>query len=136
MVEPVIETEQDVILSRVAAFVVDHVISFVAGVALGVALGLSLGRAGIFLGVFSGMFGYFIVLEGLFGQTFGKRLLGIVVVKRSGDPCTMGASLVRNLLRIIDGILSYAVALVVMLTNDDRQRIGDVAADTVVVRAR
>ncbi|WP_227375280.1 RDD family protein [Haladaptatus halobius] len=136
MAEPVMDTEQDVILSRVGAFVIDHIISFIAALVVGFALALALGRAGIWLGVFSGMFGYFIVLEGLFGQTLGKRLLGIVVVKRSGDPCTMGASLVRNLLRFVDGILSYAVALVVMLVNDDRQRIGDMAANTVVVRAR
>ncbi|WP_435159330.1 RDD family protein [Haladaptatus sp. DFWS20] len=136
MPEPVMGTQEDVILSRVFAFIIDHILSLVAAVVLGIGLAAALGRAGIWLGVILGFTGYFIVLEGLFGQTLGKRLLGIVVVKRSGEPISMGSSLVRNVLRIIDGILSYAVGLVVMLVSDDRQRIGDHVADTVVVRAR
>jgi uncharacterized RDD family membrane protein YckC len=43
---------------------------------------------------------------------------------------------VRNVLRIVDGILNYAVGLVVMLVTDGRQRIGDLAAGTRVVRSR
>ncbi|WP_440007870.1 RDD family protein [Halomicrococcus sp. SG-WS-1] len=136
MVEPVMGTEDDVVGSRVVAFVLDHVVSFVGAVALGVAFALPFGEAGIWLGVPLGLFGYFVVLEGLFGQTVGKKLTGVVVVRRSGEPCGMGASVVRNLLRLVDGFLSYAVGLVVMLLTDDRQRIGDLAADTVVVRAR
>jgi uncharacterized RDD family membrane protein YckC len=128
-------TQQDVIGARVVAFIIDHILSFIAAVALGFGFAVVLGEVGIYLGVVIGLFGYFILLEGLFGQTVGKRLLGVVVIKRDGSPCTMTASVVRNLLRIIDGILSYAVGLVVMLLSDDRQRIGDRAADTVVVRA-
>jgi uncharacterized RDD family membrane protein YckC len=128
-------TQQDVIGARVVAFIIDHILSFITAVALGFGFASVLGEVGIFLGVVIGLFGYFILLEGLFGQTVGKRLLGVVVIKRDGSPCTMTASVVRNLLRIIDGILSYAVGLVAMLLSDERQRIGDRAANTVVVRA-
>lgn len=129
-------TQQDVIGARVVAFIIDHILSFVAAVAIGYGFAVVLrSEVGIYLGVFVGLFGYFILLEGLFGQTVGKRLLGVVVIKRDGAPCTMRASIVRNLLRIIDGFLSYAVGLVMMLLSEDRQRIGDRAADTVVVRA-
>jgi uncharacterized RDD family membrane protein YckC len=128
-------TQQDVISARVVAFIIDHILSFIAAVALGFGFAVVLeSEVGIYLGVVLGLFGYFILLEGLFGQTVGKRLLGVVVIKRDGSPCTMTASVVRNLLRIIDGILSYAVGLVAMLLSDDRQRIGDRAANTVVVR--
>lgn len=114
-------TQQDVIGARVVAFIIDHILSFIAAVALGVGFAVVLGsKVWIYLGVVVGLFGYFILLEGLFGQTVGKRLLGVVVIKRDGSPCTMSASIVRNLLRIIDGILSYAVGLVAMLLSDDR----------------
>lgn len=130
-------TQQDVILARVGAFIVDHVVSVILGIALGVAAAVTFQSLGMtYVGAFLGLFGYFIVLEGLFGQTLGKRLFGIVVVSSDGSPITFGQSLVRNLLRIVDGILNYAVALVVMLTNQDRKRVGDFAANTVVVRAR
>lgn len=130
-------TQDDVILARVGAFVLDHVLSFVAAVLVGLGFAvLTRSRAGIFLGVALGFAGYFVILEGLFGQTVGKRAAGIVVVSRDGSPITFRQSLVRNLLRAVDGVLNYAVGLVVMLLSDDRQRIGDLAADTLVVRAR
>lgn len=130
-------TQGDVILARVGAFVLDHVLSLVVAVAAGVGFALLLrSEAGIYLGVVLGYFGYFIVLEGLFGRTVGKRVAGVVVVSRDGSRITFGQSATRNLLRVVDGILSYAVGLVVMLLGEDRQRIGDLAAGTLVVRAR
>ena len=130
-------TQDDVILARVGAFVIDYVLSFVLGVGLGFGFAIALeSTAGIYLGVILGFFGYYIVLEGLTGQTLGKRVAGVVVVSRDGSPITFGQALTRNLLRLVDGILNYAVGLVVMLVSEDRQRIGDHVADTVVVRAR
>ncbi|MFB9805267.1 RDD family protein [Haladaptatus pallidirubidus] len=137
MPEPVMGTEEDVILSRVVALILDEIIALVCALLVGGVVGGLLGSSAlaIFL-VLAILLGYHVVLEGLYGQTLGKRLLGIIVVKKNGDPCSMGASVVRNVLRIIDALFHYALALVVMLVNDDRQRIGDIAADTVVVRAR
>ena len=130
-------SQNDVILPRVGAFIVDHVISFILGVGLALAMGLWLGSQGaMYLGALLGLFGYFIVLEGWSGQTVGKRLFGVIVVSRDGSPITFRQSLARNLLRVIDGILNYALGLVVMLVSQDRQRIGDHAAGTLVVRAR
>ena len=130
-------TQHDVILPRVGAFILDHVISFLLGVGIGVALGLWLeSRGAVYLGALVGLFGYFIVLEGLSGQTIGKRLFGLIVVSRDGTPITFRQSIARNLLRMVDGMLNYVVGLVVMLVSQDRQRIGDHVADTLVVRAR
>lgn len=130
-------TQDDVIPSRVGAFVLDHILSFVSAIVVGISFGyLWRSRVGIFLGVVLGLAGYFIVLEWLFGQTIGKRITGVVVVSRDGSPITFRQSLIRNLLRVIDSFLSYALALVVMLMNEDRQRVGDLVADTLVVRAR
>lgn len=130
-------TQDDVILPRVGAFVLDYVLSLVAGVALGFALGAALeSRTAVFLGVILGLLGYYVLLEGAFGQTVGKRLAGVVVVSRDGSPITFRQAAVRNLLRVVDGFFNYAVGLVVMLVTDDRQRVGDLVADTLVVRAR
>ncbi|WP_129112623.1 RDD family protein [Halegenticoccus tardaugens] len=135
--EPLMGTEQDVIGARVGAFVVDYVLSFLVAMGGGFLLAILFrSEVATILGVVLTYCAYFVLLEGLYGQTIGKRLLGVVVVKRDGSPCTMGASVVRNLLRIVDGILNYVVGLVVMLITDERQRIGDLAADTVVVRTR
>lgn len=122
--------------ARVGAFIIDHVISFILAIALGVGFAIVLGsKLGAYLGVLLGLIGYFALLEGLFGQTIGKRLVGVVVVKRDGSPCTMRTSIVRNLLRVVDSLFWYALGLVAMLLSEDRQRVGDRAAGTVVVRA-
>lgn len=130
-------TQDDVVLARIGAFVLDHVLSFLVAILTGSLAGFALrSRTGIFLGVLLGFAAYFIVPEGLYGQTIGKRTAGIVVVRSDGEPISFRQSIVRNLLRVVDGMFSYAVGLAVMLVTDDRQRIGDLAADTVVVRAR
>ena len=79
-------------------------------------------------------FGYFIVLEGSSGTTLGKRLLKLRVVKVDGTPITMRESAIRNILRIIDGILFYLVGAIIIWTNPNKQRLGDRLAQTIVVR--
>jgi uncharacterized RDD family membrane protein YckC len=78
---------------------------------------------------------YYLLLEGYLGQTVGKMATGITVVSEAtGRPPGMATAAVRTLLRLVDGMFSYAVAFVVALTNDKRQRLGDMAAHTLVVR--
>ena len=122
-------TERDVVLPRVGAFVVDHVVAFVGAIVGGLVVAL-------FLGVVPGYVAHFVGLEGLYGRTVGKRIAGIVVVSSDGSRITMRQAAIRNLLGLVDGVLSYAVGLVVMLITDRNQRVGDLAARTVVVRAR
>src|ERR1039458_5718733 len=52
---------------------------------------------------------YYWLAEGLFGSTLGKAIAGIQVRRKTGAPCGMTASLLRNVLRIIDGIGVYLV---------------------------
>ena len=78
---------------------------------------------------------YYILLEGYLGQTLGKMLLGIQVVREdTGQVPGLGAATIRTLLRIIDGLFSYLVAFIVVWTSAKRQRLGDMAAHTLVVR--
>ncbi|SRR5258708_31402526 len=80
---------------------------------------------------------YFVLLEELYGATLGKMLFGIKVVSENGSKITIKQSLYRNLLRIVDGfpyIIPNLVGLVVLSTNDKKQRIGDRVAKTLVVK--
>jgi uncharacterized RDD family membrane protein YckC len=82
-------------------------------------------------------FGYYWVLEAGWGQTLGKRALGIKVVRADGSKPGVGATFVRTLLRAIDGLPGfYLVGLIAILaTGERRQRLGDMAAKTRVVAA-
>ncbi|MHC4517884.1 MAG: RDD family protein [Planctomycetota bacterium] len=78
--------------------------------------------------------GYFILFETwLNGQTPGKRRMKIRVVQQEGAAVTLNAVVVRNLLRAVDFIGLYAVAGVSMFVTRKNQRLGDLAAGTVVV---
>lgn len=81
-------------------------------------------------------FGYFILFEAFWhGQTPGKRLMGIRVVRDGGYAVDLGASLVRNVIRIVEGSMCfYAIAAISALVSSENKRIGDYAAGTLVVR--
>jgi uncharacterized RDD family membrane protein YckC len=81
-------------------------------------------------------FVYFTLLEGFFGATAGKMLLGMRVVQLGGSPITWREAIVRNLLRPIDEIVFYLVGAISIWSSPRKQRLGDRAADTVVVRVR
>lgn len=134
---------------RAAAILLDGVVLTVAFWAIGLVIGALTGglTAGGFeltgipalvamLASLAVGFGYFIGLEARDGRTLGKRLLGLRVVNEDGTPITMGASTVRNVLRVVDGLFFYAVGAVAMLVSDRKQRLGDHVANTVVVRSK
>jgi uncharacterized RDD family membrane protein YckC len=78
---------------------------------------------------------YFFILEARFSYTVGKRLMGLIVVDSAGQPVTLRAALLRNLLRFVDVLpCFYLVGGMIMLLLPQRQRIGDLAARTLVVR--
>jgi len=81
-------------------------------------------------------FGYFIIFEWRFnGRTPGKRLLGIRVVRDGGFPVDFTASVVRNVVRMLEFALGfYAMSAVVTLLSPENRRLGDMAAGTLVVR--
>jgi len=75
----------------------------------------------------------FEVLAG--GRTPGKRWAGLRVVLDGGGPVDLRASLVRNLIRLIEGIaFLYVPAIIAVLATRRNQRLGDLAAGTLVVR--
>jgi len=82
-------------------------------------------------------FGYFVAFETLWnGQTPGKRLIGIRVVRDGGYPVTFMDSVIRNLIRIIEALLVYVPSIISALASSQNKRLGDLAAGTIVVRDR
>jgi hypothetical protein len=68
------------------------------------------------------------------GQTLGKRVLRLRVLMNDGLPVTWEASLLRNLLRVVDALPgAYTVGLISTLLSRDFQRVGDLVAGTLVV---
>ena len=86
--------------------------------------------------------GYFILFEWLWnGQTPGKRLLKLRVIREDGRPITLWEAIARNLLRIFDAVPGfvlpvYSIGLISIFASSRDQRVGDMFAGTVVVRER
>jgi len=71
------------------------------------------------------------------GRTPGKRWSGLRVVRSSGRPVDARASMIRNVVRLVDGLaVLYVPTIVSILATRRNQRLGDLAADTLVIRDR
>ena len=117
---------------RFLALLIDAIIIGVVGVILGVIFRNSPGLSGGVTGLLA--LAYFIVLEATQGATLGKMALGLRVTRTDGAPISWTESIIRNLLRIIDGLFVYLVGAILIWTSPLKQRLGDRVAKTVVVR--
>ena len=72
-------------------------------------------------------------LEGRFGKTPGKWLLGIRVLGTDLQPCGFGRAFLRNLLTLVDGFFNFLVGALLVALTENWQRLGDMAARTIVV---
>jgi uncharacterized RDD family membrane protein YckC len=79
--------------------------------------------------------GYFTLLEGSKGQTVGKMVTKIKVVREDGGQIDMNQALTRNILRIIDGLFAYLIGAILIWRSDKKQRLGDNIAKTIVIKA-
>ena len=78
---------------------------------------------------------YYWLFEGMFGTTLGKLVMQVKVQRRDGSNIGFGKSLIRNLLRVVDGIGLYLVGFLVALLSSKKQRLGDHVAGAIVVRS-
>lgn len=126
--------------SRIGAYIIDTLIVFVLIVIVMIPIvavqndassDLSADLLGILI-----FFGYFILLEGPLGKgrTVGKRVLKLRVVKKDQSMIGYGASFGRNILRLIDGLFFYIIGMILISDSDLNQRLGDRAADTIVIK--
>lgn len=131
--------------SRMLAVGIDLIIQFVAivaasffGVFLAAVAGGAIGVIVLLLLLFAAFYGYPVALETLWrGQTVGKRVFGLRVMTTEGGPVAFRHSVIRALVGTIDFWIPAPggfVALVAALTTKNSQRVGDLAAGTIVVR--
>jgi uncharacterized RDD family membrane protein YckC len=129
-------------VTRFLAWAVDIACLMVLGLVLGSLLGVfgllgaDLARALMLLLYFVVQVGYGIALEWRWrGQTVGKRLLRLRVMDAQGLRLQFSQIVIRNLLRFVDFLPAfYLVGGVACLVNRRSQRLGDLAANTIVVR--
>jgi uncharacterized RDD family membrane protein YckC len=132
--------------SRFVAGLIDQVLRWSVLLALvtllaileeGIGEGFSAGGVvAIIIAVFFVQFGYDVLFEVLAsGRTPGKRWTGLRVVKKGGTPVGFLASALRNILRIVDSLPGfYLVGILSVMFTANNQRLGDLAAGTIVVR--
>jgi len=129
--------------SRMIAILIDSAIQAALLILLGFALaglglkGTTAAAAGLG-GILFLYLGYFFLFEGLWaGRTPGKRAQRIRVVRADGQPAGWTQVGIRTLLRLVDILpTAYAVGSLSILLTGRSQRLGDLAAATLVVRER
>jgi|SRR5215469_4565287 len=137
--------------NRFLAAALDHIIqAFLLGLIIlsfGAAAGWSyfssLGvwaAALMVLVAFTIFWGYFVFFEAIWsGQTPGKRVMKLRVIREDGRPVRFFEVFVRNLLRVFVDFMplpSYAIGVVSIVFSSQSKRIGDVVAGTVVIKER
>lgn len=90
----------------------------------------------LLIGVFATQWIYWTATETFWnGQSLGKRLVGIRVVREDGSPVGFFESAVRNLLRVIDFLpAAYCLGVITTLFSRQHRRLGDIAAGTLLIR--
>jgi len=139
--------------SRFLAVIVDMLAQIVLVVVLGIGFAIAspllarapLGKNLEAWAIGAGLFAFFLIFFGWFiifeiwwsGRTPGKRMLGLRVVRDGGFPIDAGASIIRNVVRIVEVALGfYTLSAISALISRENKRLGDFAAGTIVVRDR
>jgi len=124
--------------SRGSAFLIDLVLQAAALGLAGLVAGTfgDLGRVFLAVAAFLILLGYPILAEAFGGRTVGKAVLRLSVVTTEGTPITFLASVIRNLVRLVDSLPgTYFVGIAAVLVTRRGQRVGDLAAGTLVVHS-
>ena len=134
---------------RLVAIIIDHIILFVIATIIAIPFGIQAAMFSFgadltafwsYIASYSALnfiiwILYFTYLEGKSGETIGKRAMGIKVVSEKGK-MDYTKSFIRNIIRIIDFLpIVYILGFIVALASKNNQRIGDLAARTMVVKA-
>jgi uncharacterized RDD family membrane protein YckC len=123
---------------RILAYLFDRLVLIVYAIAIAAALmKLEIDQPYVWLTLVGGPWLFYSLLFEIFmdGQTPGKRILKIKVVRLDGTPATVGDYLLRWIFAFVDiFLLSGAIAVVMVAMGGKGQRLGDVVAGTSVVK--
>lgn len=137
---------------RALAYIIDLVIIYIGIYAISILVGLTVGIflaitgreyevleesnqcLNLIIGIIQGTM-HFTFFEWLYGATPGKLILGMRVVKETGEPCDFKAAFIRSLLRYIDGLF-FGIPAYASMKPPLYQRIGDKDAKTLVVGSK
>lgn len=130
-------------LVRAGAYLLDFIIRIVVLIVLGIGLSVTGMAVGGKVAIGLSLLAWFLMdwfypvffEAGKRGATPGKRVAGLRVVQATGSPITFGQAIVRNFLRFIDGLpfFTYGIGLGSCMATGRFQRLGDLAAGTVVI---
>ena len=122
---------------RILGYLIDAFIQISYGLIVGLTLSAILGTLQWWASLFYLPIVFYNLLCDLFlnGQTFGKMIMKMRVVKADGGELNFGACFIRWIFRIVDFHLTYGLgALLTIVINGKGKRIGDIAAGTVVLK--
>jgi uncharacterized RDD family membrane protein YckC len=127
--------------SRFIGLLIDTFVQFIViGVAIAAMLAIGSTTAAIVISAAAVLItiGYDVIFEvGAGGRTPGKRFSGVRVVMDDGRPIGLRASLIRNVIRLFEGFATaYIPAMISVLVTGNNQRLGDLAAGSLVIRER
>ena len=81
------------------------------------------------------IFAYFILMEAYVGWTVGKKILGMRVTDGAGRKIGLSKSIIRNLLRLVDGLPAFSILGIILIASSEQgQRFGDRIAETYIRR--
>ncbi len=123
---------------RIMAYLLDQLIKIVYAIAIGILLfNADIGSEWVWISIIGIPWLLYSVLFEIFmnGQTPGKRVLTIKVIRLNGTPASIGDYILRWIFALIDfGILSGAIAVIIIVAGGKGQRLGDLVAGTSVVK--
>lgn len=124
-------------IQRAIAYILDYIVISIPIYFFGRLLGLDKGTSQpmaivLTILILTYLTAYFVYCEHKWGQTIGKKVLGIKVYMDSGKPVTLKAAIIRRVILYI--VLIWWLELALMYLTTKKQRLGDLLAHTVVVR--
>jgi uncharacterized RDD family membrane protein YckC len=123
---------------RFLAAQLDHGVGVILFFAVGMTLPQFVGEVVAGFTAFGAYLGYYFLMEWLCGATIGKLLSNLSVRQLNGERCTAGQIALRTLFRLVEVnilLLGGLPAGVAIISTKHRQRLGDLLAGTVVIRA-
>jgi len=123
---------------RILGHLLDQLIKFIYAVAVAILLyNLDVEDQWIWIALIGLPWMFYTVLFEIFmnGQTPGKQTLNIKVIRMNGTPPSIGGYVLRWIFAIVDfGIMSGAIAMIVIAVGGKGQRVGDLVAGTSVIK--